>query len=161
MTSLYNLSQEYQKLLYKDEFTDDDMLAIDNMNGLLEDKIVSCACVIRELKSKKVAVDDAIKIAKDKGDRIQANLDKLEKRVLDTLKENNIQKVDKHPLFDVFLQKNRTSVDDYDQSLIPAEYWNIKESYVLDKIKIKEDIENLGVILPGVRLINKVVLKIG
>ncbi len=161
MTSLYDLNQEYQKLLTKDEFTDADMAAIDNMHGLIEDKVVSCACVIRELKAKKLATDEAIKLAKDKSDRIQANINKLEHRVLTTLKENQIERIDKHPLFDVTLQTNRASVDDYDHSVIPAEYWKLKETYTLDKIKVKEDIEELGLVLPGVRLINKVVLKIG
>jgi|ERR1051326_4299557 hypothetical protein len=161
MTSLYDLDQEFKKLLYKDELTDDDLIAIDNVKGLIEDKIVSYACVIQEMKSKRMGTICAINDANDKLTRICQNIEKLEKRVTDYMITNGVSKIDKHPLFDVKIQKNRTSVDDYNHDEIPEEYWKKKEMLTVDKTKIKEDIENLGLIIPGVRLVNKLVLKIG
>ena len=161
MTSLYNLDQEYKKLLYKDELTDDDLIAIENLNGLIEDKIVSYACVIQELKEKYEATFMAIELANKKLSRIGKNIEKLEERVTNYFVANGIRKIDKHPLFDVSIQKNRASVDDYKRDEIPIEYWRKKEMMIIDKTKIKEDIENLGVVIPGARLVNKLILKIG
>lgn len=159
MTSLWQLSNDYQRLLMKDEFTSEDLAAIDAQHGFLEDKAISCACVINELKSKLFLTQEAIKIAEDKKHRIQANIDSLEEYVLDSLVKNNIEIIDKHPLFDVRVRYNRAAVEDYEPQEIPSEYWIKKESISLDKKHIKEDISN-GVVVPGARLVKKAVLKI-
>jgi regulator of replication initiation timing len=161
MTSLFGLDQQFKKLLLQDELTNDDLVAIDNLNGLIEDKIVGYACIIQEMKDKYEATYNAILNANNKLNRISKNIEKLEKRVMEYLTENGIAKIDKHPLFDVYIKKNRTSVDDYNHSEIPEKYWKKKETLAIDKTKIKEDIENLGLIIPGARLINKLILKIG
>lgn len=161
MTSLYELDNRYKKLVYKDELTDDDLAEIDNLGGLIEDKIVAYACVINEFKDKLDASERAMQMVCDKQERIGNTIEKLEKRVADYLVNNGITKIDKHPIFDVKLQKNRTSVDVYNRDQVPAEYWKTNEVMVLDKGKIKEDIENLGLVIPGAKLINKLVLKIG
>lgn len=160
MTSLYHLSQEYQKLLSQDEFEDEDMLALDNIHMAIEDKVINCACILQELKGKQANTDAAIKIAKYKSERLKHNIDRLETYVLESLINNKIDKVDKHPLFDIKVQTNRVAVDDYDQTKIPEKYWTKKETFTIDKIKIKEDIESLNIEIPGARLIRKKVLKI-
>lgn len=161
MTSLYDLDQQYKQLLYKEELTDDDLAEIDNVSGLIEDKVIAYACVIEELKAKMAMTEHAIDMANDKLDRIGNNVEKLEKRITDYLVNNGITKIDKHPVFDVKIQQNRSSVDVHNQDEIPVEYWKTNEVKVLNKTKIKEDIENLGLVIPGVRLTKKMVLKIG
>ena len=161
MTSLYDLDSKYKALLYKEELTDADLAEIDSLSGLIEDKIVAYACVIQELKAKQMATLHAITHANDKLHRIMTNLEKIEKRVTDYFIANNMTHVDKHPLFDVRLRKNPISVDDYNRAEIPSEYWSKKEMLTVNKTKIREDIENLGLVIPGARLVNKLTLKIG
>lgn len=159
MTSLWQLSNDYQSLLDKDEFLPEDLERIDNLHGLIEDKAISCAFVISELKSKLFLTNEAIKIAEDKRKRLESNIHYLEKYVLESLVKNKIDKIDKHPLFDINVRYNRASVEDYEPYNIPQEYWIRKESIALDKKRIKDDIDN-GVIVPGARLIKKATLKI-
>lgn len=161
MTSLYELDQYYKKLLFKEELTDDDLAEIEHAAGLIEDKIISYACVIEELKAKRSMTENAIDMANEKLDRISTNIDKLEKRITEVLINNGISKIDKHPLFDVKIKQNRASVDVQNQDEIPVEYWKTNQVRVLDKTKIREDIENLGLVIPGVKLTKKMVLKIG
>jgi len=160
MTSLYDLDQEFKKLVYQDELTDDDLIAIDKLHGLIEDKIVSYACVIRELKGKQAETEKAIIDATVKLKRISDKIEKLEIRIQQYMTANGIRKIDKHPLFDVTVHTNRSSVDDYSREEIPSQYWKKKEMLSLDKEKIKSEIE-MGVLIPGARLINKIAVKIG
>lgn len=159
MTSLYNLSQEYQKFLSMDEFEEADLIALDFLQGAIEDKVVNCACVLQELKGKQAHTEAAIKIAQYKSERLQHNIDRLETYVLESLINNKIDKVDKHPLFDVKVQTNRISVDDFEKDKIPEKYWTKKETLTLNRTKVREDIEQ-EIEVPGARLIRKKVLKI-
>lgn len=159
MTSLYNLTKEYRELLSKEELTDEDILAISSRQGEIEDKVIQCAYVIRELEADVAHCESAIKIAQGKKKRLANNLERLEEYVLDAMQNNNLTMVDKEPLFDVKIKTNPASVDDYEPVDIPKEYWVHTTKVSLDRNKVKDDIKN-GVVIPGARLINKKVLKI-
>ena len=160
MTSLYNLTAEYQELLRKEEMTDDDIKAIEEKFASIEDKGVQYAFVIKELEGKLSVTKDAIAMAQAKRDRIEANIEKLKSHLVYNMQHNKIDVIDRCPLFDIKLRHNAPSVEDYDVDAIPVEYFNKKETLSLDKKRVKEDIENLGLIIPGVRLVRKVSLQI-
>ncbi len=159
MTSLYNLSNDYQNLLSKDEFDEEDMTLLDNLHDAIEDKSIQCAYVIKELEGRLATTEAAIKLAQGKKERIRNNITSLKEYVLDCMMGNHIDKIDKDPLFDIKVRQNPSSVDDYEPTEIPNEYWVKKETIELDKKKVKEDIE-LGVVVPGARLVRKLSLQI-
>lgn len=160
MSSLYNLSAEYQALLAKDEYTDLDLMELDKLHANIEDRVVHYAGVIQELESKLAATKVAITNATDKKRRIEANIARLEEYVTAAMIANSLTCIDKSPLFDVKVRNNSPSVDDYQREVIPAEYWVTKYELQLDKNKIKDDIVNLGLVIPGVKLVRKVSLQI-
>lgn len=160
MSSLYNLTAEYQALLAKDEYTDLDMMELDKLHDNIEDRIVHYAGVIQELRGKLGLTQMAIQSAQDKKRRIESNISRLEEYITATMVSNNLTCIDKSPLFDVKVRRNPASVDDYEPNEIPEEYWVQKTEMHLDKKKVKDDIENLGLIIPGVRLQRKVSLQI-
>lgn len=160
MSSLYNLTAEYQALLGKDEYSDLDLMELDKLHGDIEDRVVYYAKVIKELDGKLAMTENAIRDAQEKKKRIIANIERLEQYVTAAMISNNLAKVDKCPLFDVKIRNNPPSVDDYDTTVIPEEYWVHKDVMSLDKKKVKEDIENLGLVIPGVQLVRKVSLLI-
>lgn len=160
MSSLYNLTAEYQNLLAKDEYSDLDLMELDKLYENIEDRIVYYAGVIQELRGKLAATSVAIQLAQEKKRRIEANIGRLEQYVTASMIANGLVCVDKSPLFDVKVKNNPVSVDDFEPQAIPEEYWIKKEELHLDKKKVKEDIENLGLVIPGVRLQRKVSLSI-
>jgi len=160
MTNLYNLTTEYQRLLAQDDYSDDDLKSLDSLHKTIEDRAVHYAYIIKELEGKLSATQDAIKTASEKKQRLQKNIERLEAYILDGLKVANIDFIDKDPMFDIKVKSNPPSVDDYEPTDIPIEYFVKKETLSLDKKKVKEDIENLGLVIPGVRLVRKVSLQI-
>ncbi len=160
MSSLYNLSAEYQALLNKDEVTDLDLLELDKLHSDIEDRVVYYAGLIQELEGKVASTKVAITNATEKKRRIEANIARLEEYVTATMISSNITKVDKSPYFDVKVRHNPPSVEVEQQEEIPAEYFSHVTEIRLDKKRVKEDIENLGLVIPGVKLIRKVSLQI-
>jgi hypothetical protein len=161
MTSLYQLTAEYQRLINQDELDADALVALDTLHTNIEDRIIYKAMAINELKGKLAATNEFIKIAEAKEMRLITNIMRLEQYVLDTMVSNAIEKIDKHPAFDVSVKLNPVAVQAYDQDAIPDEYWVKKEEFSLDKKKIKDDITNLGLVIPGANLTRKVSLRIG
>ena len=160
MTSLYNMTAEYQQLLSKDEFTDLDMMEIDKLHNNIEDRIIYYGGIIQDLKAKLFSTQLAIQTATDKKNKIQTNINRIEEYIIANMFSSDLSCVDKSPYFDIKLRNNPISVDAYEPTSIPQEYWIKKEEYQLDKKKVKEDIENLGLVIPGVKLQRKVSLQI-
>lgn len=161
MTSLYQLSADYQRLINQDELGDNELALLDQLHTTIEDRVIHYAMAINELKGKFAATKEAVKIAQDKARRLDNNILRIEKYVLETLINNGIEKIDKHPAFDITIRLNPVAVDDYDPQQIPMEYWVKKEVLSLDKKRVKEDIENLGLVIPGAKLTRNVSLRIG
>ncbi len=160
MSSLYNMTAEYQALLAKEDFNDIDLIELDKLHDNIEDRIVYYGGVIQEMKAKLAATQMAIQIASEKRKRIEGCINRLEEYVIASMIHNKITSVEKSPLFDIKVRHNPVSVDDYEPKCIPQEYWITKQELQLDKKKVKEDIENLGLVIPGVRLQRKVSLSI-
>lgn len=160
MTSLYALTADYQRLFAKEELDENDLASLDALHKTIEDRAIYYAMCISELKGKAMASKEAIKVGQDKLARLNSKITQLEAYVLDTLVHNAIELIDKHPLFDIKVKVNPVSVEAYETELIPTDYWIKKEEFTLDKKKVKDDIENLGLVIPGVRLTRKIVLKI-
>lgn len=160
MTSLYNLTAEYQELLRKEELTDADLKAIDEKFADIEDKGVQYAFVIKEMEAKLALTEDMIKMAQAKKKRLEGNLDRVKANLVYNMVCNKIEHIDRCPLFDIKIRHNAPAVEDYDPDAIPVEYFNKKETLTLDKKRVKEDIENLGLVIPGVRLVRGISLQI-
>jgi chromosome segregation ATPase len=160
MSNLYNLTAEYQRLIAQDEYTEADLIALDGLHQTIEDRAIHYAYVIKELSMKLAGTQEAINDARAKKDKLEKNIAKIEQYILDTMVNNKMDKIDKCPYFDIKVRHNPVSVDDYDHDTLPSEYWVKKESVMVDKKKIKDDIENLGLVIPGARLVRKVSLQI-
>lgn len=160
MSSLYGLTAEYQALLAKEEFTLVDLMELDKLHDNIEDRVVHYASVIKELEAKLAATKIVIQDATEKKRRIEANIERLEEYVTAAMVTSNLTKVDKSPMFDVTVRNNPPSVMVEQEEEIPREYFSHVTQITLDKKRVKEDIEKLGVVIPGVKLVRKISLQI-
>lgn len=160
MSSLYSMTVDYQQLLNKEELDNDDLQKLDALHDSIEDRIVNKAYLRQHLQGLLNATKEAISTAQEKAKRLAANIEKIDNYVLDAMVANNIDKVDKSPMFDVIKRTNPVSVSIEEIEAIPDEYFNKTETLSLDKKRVKEDIENLGLVIPGVKLVRKISLQI-
>jgi septum formation inhibitor MinC len=158
MTHLYHLGLRYQQLLEKDELTAEDCAELENLHADAEDHCIERAKYIRNLEAEQQAVEVAMEEmdlrVKELGHRIIRQREEL----VEYMKQHQLVKVTKSPLFPIQVVKNRVSVDPYDTSVLPEAYWSTKEKVTVerkpDKDFIRKTIES-GVEVPGARLIAK------
>lgn len=149
---LYELSTAYNAILQQLEDADETQLE------MLTD---SLECVQASIEVKVDGISKMLKIISDTS-AIDAEIDRLQKmkrsaqskeRWLKSYLQSQMELMAtdhiKTELFDVRLQNNPPSVDDYDPALIPATYQKI--TYDIDRRKILEDLK-AGKEVPGCAL---------
>ena len=145
MSSLYELTAEYQALLMMAEEEDTDEQAIlDTMEGLegeIEDKAQGYACVMRQISADIEAVKAEIDRLKKRKETMENNITNM-KKVLQYSMEAVGKTKFKTPLFSFGIQNNPPSVvlDEQYIENIPEEYL-IPQEPKIDRQKIKEDIK--------------------
>lgn len=142
----YDIKSEFlaiQELLENEEFNEETGELIDNSEAIKQ--LLSEIEIERDTKADSIAY--LIKSAKDTETALKAEIDRLNERkkmfireqeslkqLLDFLLGGEKLKTDKF----TFSYRTSQSVNILDESLIPAEYLNVKEVVTPDKKKIKE-----------------------
>lgn len=158
---LYQLTNEYNRLWDKEEYTREDLEALDALPGLIEDKVIARAYVIRDLEYLIASINCELKNMTARRDKLQNNLINLQQSCLNAMETAQIKRITKCPHFQVAVQGKKPRVDDYDGDAIPPEYWIIKqvEQHRLDKDRLHADLA-AGKDIPGARLVDPVKLVI-
>ena len=145
MATLYELTEDYMKLLDMAEDPDCDLEVFkDTLEGLdyeIEEKADGYAKVIQELMNRVSFLDSEIDRLTDRKKCIKENIDTM-KRSLENAMNITGKRKFKTDLFSFNIQKNPASVVMDEQYIenIPDEYL-IEQDPKVDKAKIKEDIK--------------------
>jgi hypothetical protein len=143
---LYELAAAYrnlwQKLENEEEIPENYLELLNEIEGSLTDKLIGCACVIRNLCAERDAVKDAMKGMKKRVDALDNKIDNLDTYMCDNMQRANIGSVNTSPLFVIKLRKNPASVypEKIDIAGVPEEYIRLKETREIDKLKLKADL---------------------
>lgn len=98
MTTLYELTAEYQKLLdialESDEIDDETFEYIQKLDGAIEKKIENIACVIKELENNTGVVNNEIDRLSERAARYYKNLKALKSYVVNTMEQVGKKKIE-------------------------------------------------------------------
>lgn len=160
--TLYQLQANYQQLLDKDVLDHDDLQRLDELPGLMEDKLIQRAYLVKNLEYLIASINCELEHILKRRDRLQANMESLQQSILESMQLTHLAKITKCPYFEIAVHKKKPKVDDYDRKAIPDEYWYTTEPKVeikLDKERLHDDLA-AGKDIPGARLIDPVKLVI-
>lgn len=157
--NLYQLSNEYQLLLEKDEYDIAEMEALENLSDNIEDKAIAISHHIKNMEAEMNAI---ICRQKDMGERamkLDKKIESLQDYLHETLKKCKIDKINKCPDFVISIKTNPPSVYIEDEDKVPKNFFKEKMTISLDKSAIKSAIDS-GTVIPGVSIIRKTRLEI-
>lgn len=159
MKPLYELCNIHSNLAeIIDSVADEDLdkesinLMMANLGVAIKDKCTSIAGVIKNFEHHIDGIKKIEEAAYLRRKRIERNLEQLKSYMLKGMIEADINKIIS-PQFDISVKSNPLSVDIYNESLLPKEYFKEKvvTTVTIDKNKIKEDIKT-GLDVPGATL---------
>ena len=156
MSSLYKLSAEVAALKEKLENSDLDAQTIaDTLEAEsfdFEEKCKAIAYVIKEFEAKEMALSDAIEEMEHRERAIRNRVDHLKTYLQDSMIRAGKRKVEGVE-FDVAIRKNPQSVDVFDHSLVPPDFWiKLEPTRAVDKKGIRQKLQS-GENVPGCRLV--------
>lgn len=156
MTSLYKMTMQYcdawQQMENMDEL--DELSISDTLESLeipIKEKIINTAYYIKDIESDIEELNRAISDLNERKNKLNNRAENLKNYIKNSMYHVHINEV-KSPLFDVKLRNNPGKINIIDESIIPDEFFNVKELISIDKNKIKERIK-LGEEIPGAELI--------
>lgn len=155
MTSLYTLTGQYLELAHKLANLDLDSETVSDTieaSGLPDDialKAQGIEMVCRDAVKDLPAIDAEIKRLQSLKEHRVAVADGLKAYLKRSMEAMGIEKI-QCPLFTVSIRNNPTSVDVFEESMVPDEF--LVPKYSVSKTKIKEELA-AGVDVPGARLV--------
>lgn len=155
--NLYELSQNY--LAVQDMDLDEETLrdTLDSIDGVIEDKAENIAKWIRNLEADANAFKEEETRFKEKKQATENKIKSLKRYLEDMMRLTGKTKF-KAGVFNFALQKNPTSVEIHDATLIPPQFL-IAQLPKIDKTAIKELLKQ-GEEVPGAELKNSTGLRI-
>lgn len=154
--NLYELSSRFQHLLELDDLDQAACEELQSLHETIEDEFISYGKYIRNRQAELDAVTAARKEMQEREKSLTAKIERNEQRLAERMKACSIERVTKSPLFPLRVKQNPVSVDDFDKTAIPENYWRTKvtETKAVDKDAVKKAIE-AGNDVPGCRLVSK------
>jgi hypothetical protein len=163
MIKLYEVSDQYQFLLndlydYETGEVDENILArLNELTDTAENKCINITRLFKSIEATQEAIEKERKSMALRERSLKNQVDRLKDYLLTNMERCEIKKIE-CPQFSISLQKNPPAVEVVDKDEVPNDYDKQKERE-LDIAKIKEDLKN-GVVIPGVRLIQRNSLRI-
>lgn len=157
--NLYQISNEYQRLLNLDEYTSADLDKLNMLDQDMKSRAVQIAAHILNKKAELLAVQGAIDAMQDRSDKLFDKILYLNNYLKEQMLKCNLHEVTDHAEFEIKVKNNPPKVQVLDQTIVPVEYMVKKEIVSIDKNLLKEAI-NKGVNVPGVKLIQDTRLEI-
>src|ERR1700733_7600388 len=155
MTNIYQLTAEYQRLLHKEEYSHEDMKALDDLPGIIEDKLIQRAYVVRDLEYLIASINCELQNMTKRRDRLQNNLENLQKSILHPMQDNSMSVIDKCPNFKIAIHNKKPRVDPYDKAQIPDEFWIVEHKPVMKlDTNLLHEVLDRGDEVPGARLVD-------
>ena len=128
---LYELTEAWAAIQDMIEAVDTDdqqiLAALENIEGAIEEKADGYAKLIYSMKAEAEAIKVEEKRLASKRQSLENRAKWLQKN-LETAMINTGKKKFKTHLFGFNVQKNAPSLDDFDESIVPEEYWKVTRS---------------------------------
>lgn len=153
---LYEIANEYQLLLDQSinpetgEVNETALACLENIVDNVKNKSIAVASYIKNIEADEIAIDAAISRMQDRKNQITKKVESLITYLQTNMERCGINEIS-CPYFVIKLKKCPVSVDVIDEASIPDDYKKKKEVISIDKLKIKEELNN-GVVIPGVTL---------
>lgn len=157
--NLYQLSNEYQLLLEKDEYDVAEMEALESLSDNIEDKAIAISHHIKNMEAEMNAIICRQKDMADRAMKLDRKIESLQDYLHDTLKKCKIDKINKCPDFVISIKTNPPSIHIDDEEAVPQCFFKPKTTISIDKTAIKNAISS-GADVPGVSIIRKTRLEI-
>lgn len=160
---LYEITNEFQNVFSQvgddGELTQDMLDNLDNLKENFEHKAVSVASYIKNLEAEESAISQAIEDMKTRKTRLTKQVDSLTEYLQYNLQKLSISEIKTCPYFKIRLKQCPPSVDIFNETSIPSEFWREKTVSSIDKIRLKEAL-NEGIEIPGAVIQRKIKLEI-
>lgn len=160
---LYEITNELQNVFNAigedGELTQDMLDNIDELHLDFESKAVSVASYIKNLEAEELAIVDAIKDMVARKSKLSRQAQSLSDYLQFNLQRLSINEIKSSPYFKIRLKQCPPSVDVFDETVIPTEFWRERVTTSVDKIMLKEVLSE-GVEVPGASIQRKIKLEI-
>ena len=151
--ALYELAGSYALLAEKlyDMELDEQAIAdtLEGEAGALEEKAESIAAIARNLEAAAAAIQEDERRMAKRRQAFERRADRLRTYLTDCMQMAGIKKIEGRR-FSISVRKNPPSVEVYDESLLPSEFFRIPDP-VMDKKKVM-DLLKAGMEVPGATL---------
>ena len=154
-STLYDITNEFEKLL--DNLLDHDdsdlIKEIELIEGEFKSKSANVAKYIRNLEHLVAGIKEVENNQKDRRVSLEKKIIKLKDYLRSNFERTNTEKIENDDIV-IAMYKNPVKVNIIDEEKIPEEFFQIKETKLLNKDKIKESLKN-GEDIPGCELIQE------
>lgn len=154
-STLYDIANEFEKSL--DNLLDHDdsdlINEIESIEGEFKSKSANVAKYIRNLEHLAQGIKDIESSQRDRRNSLEKKIARLKDYLRINFEKTNTEKIESDDIV-IAVYKNPVKVNIIDEEKIPEEFFQIKESKLLNKDKIKESLKN-GEDIPGCELIQE------
>lgn len=157
MSTLYELSAQYQAALEAVEYNEvgeisiESIAALEAIEGSLDEKLINYACMSKNTSVDADKIKEAIEGMRKKEKRLRAKSEFFTGRIKMEMEQLGKQKIDSSPYFDISIKKNPPKLEIYDRTAIPESYDVTETITSIDEAAIKQALKN-GVEIPGAKL---------
>jgi len=154
-STLYDIANEFEKSL--DNLLDHDdsdlINEIESIEGEFKSKSANVAKYIRNLEHLAQGIKEIERSQRDRRNSLEKKIARLKDYLRINFEKTNTEKIESDDIV-IAVYKNPVKVNIIDEEKIPEEFFQIKESKLLNKDKIKESLKN-GEDIPGCELIQE------
>jgi hypothetical protein len=144
--NLYQIATEYKSfvndMLIKEELDESNVLQFNQLEGMLEDKAIAIASLIKNLEAEEESIDKAMKSMKERQDKILKKQLQLTQFLKSTLETCGMTEVNKSPYFKIKIKKNPSKVMITNSEMVEGKYITKKIDLKINLSLIKQDLEN-------------------
>jgi len=154
-STLYDIANEFEKSL--DNLLDHDdsdlIKEIESIEGEFKSKSANVAKYIRNLEHLAQGIKEIERSQRDRRNSLEKKIARLKDYLRINFEKTNTAKIESDDIV-IAIYKNPAKVHIIDEEKIPEEFFQIKETKLLNKDKIKESLRN-GDDIPGCELIQE------
>jgi hypothetical protein len=154
-TTLYDIANEFEKSLDNLlDHDDSDLLnEIESIEGEFKLKSANVAKYIRNLEHLALGIKQIEGNQKERRTSLEKKISRLKEYLRINFEKTNTEKIESDDIV-IAVYKNPVKVNIIDEDLVPKEFFQYKETKLLNKDRIKDSLKN-GEDVPGCELIQE------
>lgn len=143
---LYEIANEYQRILYEIDICEDDnqkdnlQRELDHLDPQGEEKIINIAGHIRNIEEEAESVRRAVKEMETRARRLEKDSEKWKAYISENAEKLAIKFPLQCPYYKITTRKNAPSLEIMDREKLLFGYSKVKEEIILDNAAIKSDL---------------------